>query len=126
MKPSEIVFDVTESPDGSFEAKAIGYSIFTLGDSWDDLKFMVKDAVLCHFDPDEMPSHVDIRVIPTRSPVIPNPPPCHSERSVRQPCHSRSLTCHSEPSPVIPNAVRNLKSQSAHNPPISHSSPPSE
>ena len=26
MKPSQIVFDVTESPDGSFEAKAIGYS----------------------------------------------------------------------------------------------------
>ena len=63
MKPSQIVFDVTESPDGSFEAKAIGYSIFTLGDSWDDLKFMVKDAVLCHFDADEMPSEIRLHLV---------------------------------------------------------------
>ena len=63
MKPNEIVFKVTESPDGGFEARAIGYSIFTLGDSWDDLKLMVKDAVLCHFEDDEMPSEIKIQLV---------------------------------------------------------------
>ena len=63
MKPSGIVFKVTESPDGGFEARAIGYSIFTLGDSWDDLKLMVKDAVLCHFEDDEMPSEIKIQLV---------------------------------------------------------------
>ncbi len=56
MRPSEIIFAVTEMSDGIFEARALGYSIFTEGESWDDLKFMVKDAVLCHFDDDEMPT----------------------------------------------------------------------
>ena len=63
MKPNGIVFKVTESPDGGFEARAIGYSIFTLGDSWDDLKLMVKDAVLCHFEDDEMPSEIKIQLV---------------------------------------------------------------
>lgn len=62
MRPSEIIFEVTEMSDGIFEARALGYSIFTEGESWDDLKFMVKDAVLCHFDDDEMPSEIKLRL----------------------------------------------------------------
>ncbi len=62
MRPSEIIFEVTEMSDGIFEARALGYSIFTEGESWDDLKFMVKDAVLCHFDEDEMPSEIKLRL----------------------------------------------------------------
>ena len=30
--------------------RALGYSIFTQGDDWEDLKAMVRDAVACHFD----------------------------------------------------------------------------
>ena len=63
MRINEIVFEVFESPDGGFEARAVGHSIFTLGDSWDELKFMVKDAVLCHFDDDEMPSEIKIQLV---------------------------------------------------------------
>ena len=47
--PAEIIFEVTEAAEGGFDARALGYSIFTQGDDWDDLKAMVKDAVLCHF-----------------------------------------------------------------------------
>ena len=47
--PTEIIFEVTEAVEGGFDARALGYSIFTQGEDWADLKAMVKDAVLCHF-----------------------------------------------------------------------------
>ena len=50
MRPTEVIFEVTEAVEGGYDARALGYSIFTQGDDWDDLKDMVKDAVLCHFD----------------------------------------------------------------------------
>lgn len=50
MRPTEILFEVTEAAEGGYDAKALGYSIFTQGEDWDDLKRMVQDAVLCHFD----------------------------------------------------------------------------
>ena len=49
----EIVFEVMEEEDGGYSAAAVGYSIFTQGDDWADLEYMVQDAVLCHFDDDE-------------------------------------------------------------------------
>ena len=55
MRPTEIIFEVTEAVEGGYDAQALGYSIFTQGDDWDDLKDMVKDAVLCHFDADTAP-----------------------------------------------------------------------
>ena len=33
----------------AYDARVLGHSIFTQGEDWDDLKLMVKDAVLCHF-----------------------------------------------------------------------------
>jgi predicted RNase H-like HicB family nuclease len=50
MKESEIVFAVEESPDGGYEAHALGHAIFTQADSMDELREMVRDAVRCHFD----------------------------------------------------------------------------
>ena len=47
--PAEIIFEVTEAVEGGFDARALGYSIFTQGDDWADLKAMVTDAVACHF-----------------------------------------------------------------------------
>ena len=47
--PKEIIFEVTESAEGGLDARALGYSIFTQGEDWADLKAMVRDAVLCHF-----------------------------------------------------------------------------
>lgn len=51
----EIIFEVTEAPEGGYDARALGHSVFTQGDDWDDLKDMVRDAVLCHFDDRETP-----------------------------------------------------------------------
>jgi len=48
----EIIFVVTESPEGGFEAEALGFSIFTEGETWSDLKENILEAVDCHFDDD--------------------------------------------------------------------------
>lgn len=49
----EIIFMVEEAPEGGYTAQALGYSIFTEADTWDELKEAVQDAVRCHFDEDE-------------------------------------------------------------------------
>lgn len=54
--PGEIIFEVREADEGGYYAAAMGYDIVTQGDSWDDLKLMAQDAVLCHFDDDSAPS----------------------------------------------------------------------
>ncbi len=48
----EIVFLVEEAPEGGYQARALGYSIFTEADTWGELKDAVRDAVQCHFDAD--------------------------------------------------------------------------
>ena len=55
MPDAEIVFQVREAPEGGYTARAVGYSIFTQGDDWEDLKYMLRDAVLCHFEDGEAP-----------------------------------------------------------------------
>ena len=49
-RPADIIFEVTETVEGGYDAKALGYSIYTQGENWDDLKEMARDAVCCHFD----------------------------------------------------------------------------
>ncbi len=50
----EIIFLVEESDEGGYIAKALGVSIVTEGDTMEDLKHAVKDAVHCHFDNDAL------------------------------------------------------------------------
>lgn len=47
---SELVFLVEDAPEGGYSARALGCSIFTEADTLDDLRRMVRDAVICHFD----------------------------------------------------------------------------
>ena len=47
---SEIIFIVEESPEGGYEAKALGYSIFTEGETIEDIKENIKEAIRCHFE----------------------------------------------------------------------------
>jgi hypothetical protein len=46
----EIIFEVREAEEGGYNARALGYPIFTQGDDMEDLRAMVKDAVACGFD----------------------------------------------------------------------------
>ncbi len=63
MTLNEVIFEVSESMGGGFEARALGFSIFTVGDDWDDLKSMARDAVLCHFNEDELPSVIRLHFV---------------------------------------------------------------
>jgi len=55
MEKEIIFFLVEESGEGGYEARALGHSIFTEGDSVDDLKSKIRDAVRCHFEEKELP-----------------------------------------------------------------------
>ena len=62
-EPTEIIFEVTEAIEGGYDARALGYSIFTQGEDWADLKVMIKDAVLCHFDEESAPKVVRLHFV---------------------------------------------------------------
>ena len=52
---TEIIFEVTEDEaDGGYSASALGYGIHTQGDSVEEIRSNVKEAVDCYFD-DAMP-----------------------------------------------------------------------
>lgn len=51
----EIIFVVEAAPEGGFTAHALGASIFTEADTEEQLAENVRDAVACHFEPDERP-----------------------------------------------------------------------
>ena len=53
---SVIIFVAKDSTEGGFEATALDYSIFTEADTFEKLKEMVKDAVVCHFEEAQRPS----------------------------------------------------------------------
>ncbi len=55
MEQSEIIFSIQESPEGGYEARALGHPIFTQADSMEELKTMHRDAVACHFADDANP-----------------------------------------------------------------------
>lgn len=60
---SEVIFEVTESVEGGYEARALGFSIFTQGETLEELRDMVRDAVRCHFDDQEMPSVIRLHLV---------------------------------------------------------------
>ncbi|MGA9753194.1 MAG: 2-oxoisovalerate dehydrogenase [Acidobacteriota bacterium] len=47
---NELIFLVEEDPEGGFTARALGESIFTEGESWEEVKKKVQEAVECHFE----------------------------------------------------------------------------
>ncbi|MYC36659.1 MAG: 2-oxoisovalerate dehydrogenase [Chloroflexi bacterium] len=66
---TEIVFRVKASPDGGYSASAVGHSIITQGDDWDELIYMMRDAVLCYFDDGEAPQAIRVHLV--QNEVIP-------------------------------------------------------
>jgi predicted RNase H-like HicB family nuclease len=47
---NEIIFEVHDAKEGGYAARALGQSIFTEGETWEELREMVRDAVACHFE----------------------------------------------------------------------------
>jgi len=56
---NEIIFDVREDEaDGGYIATALGYGIHTQGETLEELRAMVKDAVRCYFDETMQPPKI--------------------------------------------------------------------
>ena len=47
---NEIIFMIEDDPEGGYNAQALGYSIFTQGETVEELKENIMDALRCHFD----------------------------------------------------------------------------
>ncbi len=61
-KIEELVFRVTRESDGGYCAECLTESIFTQGDTWEELELMIKDAVDGHFFDDPRPRTIRIEV----------------------------------------------------------------
>ena len=59
----EIIFIVDESPEGGYEARALGTSIFTEADTFEELKKMVQEAVKCHFEETDRPKVIRLHMV---------------------------------------------------------------
>ncbi len=59
----EIIFIVTEDEAGGYNAKAIGQAIFTQAETREQLEAMVRDAVRCHFEPNDAPKLIHLHYV---------------------------------------------------------------
>lgn len=59
----EIIFQIEESVEGGYEARAIGYSIFTEGETYEEVKVNIKEAINCHFDENEIPGIIRLHLV---------------------------------------------------------------
>ncbi len=69
MGKAEIIFSVEESPEGGYEARALGYPISTQSETLEELKSALQDAVRCHFDDSARPLLIRIHFV--KDEVIP-------------------------------------------------------
>lgn len=60
---NEIIFLVSDSPEGGFEARALGHPVFTEADTMDELRAMIRDAVACHFEESERPGIIRLHYV---------------------------------------------------------------
>lgn len=59
----EIIFLVEEAPEGGFTARALGVSVFTEGDSLEELQENIRDAVRCHFEKGQEPKVIRLHQV---------------------------------------------------------------
>jgi predicted RNase H-like HicB family nuclease len=51
----EVLFIIEEAEEGGFVARGVGVGIITEGDTLDELRANVREAVECHFDEGQSP-----------------------------------------------------------------------
>jgi predicted RNase H-like HicB family nuclease len=60
---NEIIFLIEESVEGGYEARAMGHSIFTEGETYEEIKENIKEAVKCHFEEGEAPRIIRLHLV---------------------------------------------------------------
>ena len=63
MKADEVIFLVEEAPEGGYDARALGHSIYTQAETLEELREMVRDAVRCHFGEDDLPRVIRLHLV---------------------------------------------------------------
>lgn len=59
----EIVFEVVQEVDGGYMAEALGESIFTQADTWDELRANVREAVQAFYFDSVPPASIRLRLV---------------------------------------------------------------
>ena len=60
---NEITFEVTQEADGGYVAEALGESIFTEADTWEQLRTNVKEAVAAFYFDGTAPARVRLHLV---------------------------------------------------------------
>ena len=60
---NEIIFLVEDSSEGGYEARALGQSIFTEGETMEALRNNIKEAVRCHFEEITTPTVIRLHYV---------------------------------------------------------------
>jgi predicted RNase H-like HicB family nuclease len=61
---NEIIFILEEDIEGGYTARALEFPIFTQGETMEELKKNIKDALRCHFDEeDKIPKVIRLHTI---------------------------------------------------------------
>lgn len=59
----EIVFTVTQETDGGYVAECLSHDIFTQGNTWDELRANVREAVTAFFFDQPKPATVRLHLV---------------------------------------------------------------
>jgi predicted RNase H-like HicB family nuclease len=59
----EIVFSITQEADGGFVAECLSQDIFTQGDTWEELRANVKEAVSAYFFDQPKPTAIRLHLV---------------------------------------------------------------
>ena len=60
---TEIIFVIEDDPSGGYIDKAIGESIYTQGETIEELREMIRDAVRCHYDDSNRPQRIRLHSV---------------------------------------------------------------
>ena len=65
MTLNEIIFVVENDPEGGYTARALGRSVFTEGETLEEIETNIRDALKCHYDSgdEHIPSLVRLRMV---------------------------------------------------------------
>jgi hypothetical protein len=59
----ELIFEVAQEADGGYTAEALGESIFTQADTWEELRANVREAVAAFYFDSPPPTSVRLRLV---------------------------------------------------------------
>ena len=61
--PDELVFEVTQESDGGYSAESLSENIFTQGNTWDELRANVREAVEAFFFDNPAPNRIRLHLV---------------------------------------------------------------